>query len=185
MNPRHFRAAQLALLLASAGVAPTWGSAQDQRRGVPRGDYRNVDYDYEVRLPAGTSYEMSAAPNPNHGFLIPLASGDTVWMNASYTDSATLRGAAAAERGYRPNCRETHRSNATLGGLHALELTFSCVPQSGGAKRTERVLMALRSPQRRGTIQYVVGVRTSVVGSSKASGTFRAVARGFRTIAAR
>src|SRR3954467_7089546 len=87
--------AGLAAALLLAGASPAAAQAQALARGT--GTYRNVDYGYRVRLPAGTTYERPPAPFPNHGFQVPLAAGDTLWVDASYTDSLTLAGAVRGE----------------------------------------------------------------------------------------
>jgi hypothetical protein len=64
MNPGPFsRALSLAVVAFLVGGQV---SVPDQRR------YSNIDYEFSVRIPLGYRGCMTEAPNPNHGFWIPL-----------------------------------------------------------------------------------------------------------------
>jgi len=164
----------LAAALLIAGASPATAQAKAPARGA--GTYRNVDYGYRVRLPAGTRYEMSPAPSPNHGFQVPLAAGDTLWVDASYTDSLTLAGAvrgAAAGAG----CAVAGERPARLGALPARELVYRCPPVRRGERaRERREVLALR-----GGILYTVGIRGADGVSRPGADLFAAAQAGFAT----
>jgi len=50
------------------------------------GQYRNVDYGFEVTIPKGLVGLGTRPPNPNHGFVIDLATGTKVWVDATYAN---------------------------------------------------------------------------------------------------
>ena len=169
------RSAVLAAALLIAGASPA--AAQDVGFGGRAGTYRNVDYGYLVRLPAGTRYEMSPAPFPNHGFQVPLAAGDTLWVDASYTDSLTLAGAVRGEVALAEGCEVAGQRPARLGGLAARELVYRCRPgRAGGRMRELREVLALR-----GAILYTVGIRGADAISRAGADLFAAVLVRFAT----
>src|SRR4051812_42254805 len=170
---RHARMAGLAAALLVAGAPPAAAQAKALVRGT--GPYRNVDYGYRVRLPAGTTYERPPAPFPNHGFQVPLAAGDTLWVDASYTDSLTLAGAVRGEAA--PAGCEVAGRPTRLGALPARELVYRCPPgRPGGGARERREVLALR-----GGILYTVGIRRAGAVSRAGADLYAAVRTGFAT----
>lgn len=167
------RLAVLGALFACAGTA----RAQAPRLTRGTGTYRNVDYGYVVRLPAGTTYERSPAPFPNHGFQVPLAAGDTLWVDASYTDSLTLDGAVRELVSIHEGCAVTANRATRLGGLAAREVVYRCQPERRGGRTHEwREVVALR-----GAILYTVGIRRTGALSREGAGLFAAARAGFAT----
>ena len=137
------------LAAASAGAAQASAPALHAKplvRGT--GTYKNVDYGYRVRLPDGVVYERTPAPFPNHGFQVPLAAGDTVRVDATYTDSLTLAGVAGEDAGLRAGCTIASRHPARLGPLPAVEVFYLCAGEI-----EERKVLALRD-----AIVYTVAV---------------------------
>lgn len=166
--------AGLAAALLIAGASPAAAQAQALARGT--GTYRNVDYGYRVRLPAGTAYERSPAPYPNHGFQVPLAAGDTLWVDASYTDSVTLSGAVRGEAAP-AGCEAAGQRATRLGELPARELVYRCRPARRGGRALERrEVLALR-----GGILYTVGIRRAGALSRPGAELFAAARAGFAT----
>ena len=162
-----------ALLVAAASPAAAQGVAL--ARGT--GTYRNVDYGYRVRVPAGTRYEMPPAPFPNHGFQVPLAAADTLWVDASSTDSLTLAGAVRGEAALAEGCEVAGERPTRLGGLAARELVYRCRPgHPGGRARERREVLA-----RRGEILYTVGIRRAGGVSRPGAELFAAVRARFAT----
>jgi hypothetical protein len=126
------------------------------------GDYKNVDYAYAVSLPDKLHYEMSAAPNPNHGFRIGIAPSAMVWVDGSYTDDLTLNQAADSERAMREegNCKTTSNEGRKLDGASAVQLSLNCAGESKGASPTTvTLIVALESPPNRSRIRYEIGMQ--------------------------
>jgi hypothetical protein len=172
---KRARLPRLVAVLSIAGASPAAAQGAGLVRGT--GTYRNVDYGYRVRLPEGTRYERSRAPFPNHGFQVPSAAGDTLWLDASYTDSLTLAGAVRGSSALAEGCELTGQRPTRLGGLAARELVYRCRPGGpGGPEREQREVLALR-----GGILYTVGIRRAG-GVSRSGGDLYAAARaGFAT----
>jgi hypothetical protein len=163
----------------------TAGGAAAQRGDPPARWYRNVDYEYVVRLPRGLRIETDPPPSPNHGFAAHLTPATLVWVTAEYeTESvSTLAGEVEQMREALAlgGCRLTADRPATLGGIPARDLTFACAAKSlREPATTERELMTIRTPPRRGLIVYHVGLRTprDRRPSAAAERTFHALAEG-------
>jgi hypothetical protein len=94
--------------------------------------YRNIDYQFSVRIPSGYKGCMNSAPNPNHGVWIPL---DNTWpcensddpvsyisINANYNaagNSDTAKGLAQIECRWRKARHIVWLSGETIGGRKA------------------------------------------------------------------
>ncbi|HKP75767.1 MAG TPA: hypothetical protein VJT67_09520 [Longimicrobiaceae bacterium] len=164
----------LLLSLAATFAAVSAGAAQNAVRPAVHakplvegsGTYKNVDYGFRVALPQGVVYERSPTPFPNHGFQVPVAAGDTLWVDASYTDS-DLPSGVELELGR--GCTLAADQPARLGGLPAREVVFRC---PGGVEQRE--VLALR-----GTIAYTVGVRRVGGVSPSGAALFAAAREGF------
>jgi hypothetical protein len=172
---RRTRLPWLAAALLIAGAPPAAAQAKALARGA--GTYRNVDYGYRVRLPTGAAYERSPAPSPNHGFQVPVAAGDTLWVDASYTDSLTLAGAVRGAAALAEGCTVAGQRPTRLGALPARELVYRCPPvRRSGRARERREVLALR-----GGILYTVGIRGADGVSRSGANLFAAARAGFAT----
>lgn len=166
------------VLLATGFYALTLG-AQPGATVRPPVVYRNADYGYQVALPAGTAYRMSRAPRPNHGFDVATSAGDTLWVDASYTDRTTLAGVAGEAASVMAGCLVSGERATRLGGLYARELRMRCGEgHSGASAREKREVVALR-----GGVVYTVGVRRAAHLSPAGLRLFAAARNGFRTTA--
>lgn len=169
----------LVRLIAASALLACAGAVHAQAPNLTRGTgtYRNVDYGYRVRLPAGTTYERSPAPFPNHGFEVPTASGDTVWVDASYTDSLSLAGVVRENLEIHGQCAVQAQRDARLGGLPAREIVYRCPPERRGQAAQEwREVVALRN-----TIVYTVGVRRADAVTAAGARLYDAARAGFAT----
>ena len=122
-------------------------------------------------------YERAPAPSPNHGFQVPLTDGDTLWVDASFTDHRALAEAASGNVAMHGRCVVTADRAARLGNLAAREIAYRCPPtRRGGEAREWREIVALR-----GGILYTVGIRRAGALSRAGSGLFVAARDGFVT----
>lgn len=86
--------------------------------------YRNVDYGYALVTPRGVAVCETRSPNPNHGFVVLVGPGATVWVDASY-NSLGYRTGDEALRDYIRTVRSEHEivretvAAASLGSLPA------------------------------------------------------------------
>jgi len=165
----------LRLLLVTAALAgaagPALGQASEPAGPVHRvGVYHNADYGFRVAMPAGTRYAMAPAPSSNHGFFVPLASGDTLRVFTAYTDSSTLGGVVRELAP--PGCVRASERPARLGGLEAREVVYRC---GTGPRATEVRTVAAR----RHTILYEVSVQRPGGVSAAGERLFAAARAGF------
>jgi hypothetical protein len=161
-----------ALQLAAATPADT----------VVVGTYRNIDYGFSVTLPNGVQGTMSAAPAPNHGFIVsvPGTVGATVSVTAYYnaTLSSGLRDAAAEFVAPVPlEDPRLKRARAQLGGLTALRLVFT---QGGAAESKREVIMALRKQKGPVGILYTLELTASPNDFERARAVLSALQASFR-----
>jgi hypothetical protein len=180
-SPPSLRGCLLGVLAATI-VAPT---SAETSAVTKSGEYKNVDYAYTVSLPKKLHYEMSKAPNPNHGFSIKITPSATVWVDSSYTDEPTLNQAADSERAMweEGNCRTKSTEAGELDGASAVQLSLNCAGESKGASPTTvTVIMALASPPNRGRIRYEIGMQypSGAVSKVRTQQVFRTVEAGFR-----
>jgi hypothetical protein len=127
---------------------------------IPPGEsYVNVDYGYEVKLPAGLTANCDDPPRPNHGFKVLSGdlTGAEVWVVANY-DAQSLETLNAVVADYAERLGTgipVANTATTVAGLPARRLTLS------GRGRTEEAILALR-PQPDGVgIVFTIGLACS------------------------
>jgi hypothetical protein len=149
----------LCVFLLSMGLTARAGATADGSGQPTR--YRNVNFGYAVRVPAGVELETSKPPNPNHGFRISLGSSSFLWVDASYTDDKSLHAAVRSEiRSWGDSCQELASKPTLLGGLPASRITLKCA--GGSEEETPRritLVVAVFSQPDNSTIQYEVGAQ--------------------------
>jgi hypothetical protein len=149
--------------------------------------YKNENWGFLVRLPKGLRYETSRAPNPNHGFQVPISRTSFVWVNAESSDDQSLSAATKTELGLwlGMGCSQLGRSSTSLGKRPANWLMLKC-PAGLGQNTFKRVsvVVALESPLGVNNTAYAVGVAYMPGGDEArvATATFDVVRRGFQFI---
>jgi hypothetical protein len=147
--------------------------------------YVNSNWGFSVLVPSGMSYETSPAPNPNHGFKIPISKESFVWVNADSSDDQSL--AAAVDTELRlwveQGCATIQKSRTSLGAKPAEKIVLKC---PAGLDRAElkrvSLIVALESPPGINNTAYTIGVTYAESGQAKgwATAAFNAVRHGFR-----
>lgn len=151
-----------------------------QRQTSPN-EYRNVDYGYAVRIPAGLTIQTNEAPMPNHGFAIRLSPTTRAWADASYAEAATTLAEAFAEqrRSAPDGCHEKAHKSTRMNRLPAIELVLNCEP--GSSRVVATTITEVTSF--RGTIIYVIGLERPLNDTSAESeAVFKRLVGGFRLI---
>jgi hypothetical protein len=164
----------LAVLLM---VAPAFSAAPPK--------YVNPNWGFSVLVPNGMSYETNPAPNPNHGFRIPISKESFVWVNADSSDDQSL--AAAGDTELRlwveQGCATIQKSWTSLGAKPAEKIVLKCFagPDRAELKRVS-LIVALESPPGINNTAYTIGVTYPESGQAKgpATAAFNAVRHGFR-----
>ncbi len=150
-------------------------------------EYRNVNYGYAVRVPAGVKLETSKPPNPNHGFGLKPTPATLLWVDASYTDDDSLLAVMASERQiWGDDCQEVAREPTVLGVLRASRMTLHCVGKAvRDAPTSVTVVVALFSQAHNGRIKYEVGFQGPLQGGAVATNAeqvFNKLVKGFYRI---
>ena len=161
------------------------GKAAAQGNNPHARQYRNENYGYAVRIPAGLEIETSKPPNPNHGFGIKLAPA-TLWVDASYTDDVSLHAVMASEREiWGDKCQELTSKSTLLGRLPASRIVLKCAGKAEGDVPTAvTLIVALLSQPHNGRIKYEIGSQgpLSREPSVNVEQVFRKVVEGFYLI---
>jgi hypothetical protein len=131
------------------------------------------------------SYETNPAPNPNHGFRIPISNESFVWVNADSSDDQSL--AAAVDTELRlwveQGCSTVQKSRTSLGAKPAEKVVLKCAAGLDHAElKRVSLIVALESPPGINNTAYTIGVTYPESGQAKvpATAAFNAVRRGFR-----
>jgi hypothetical protein len=145
----------LAVFLSSLTLYAALAAATQE---APRADaiYRNENYGYEVTIPLSIKIRRSVPPNPDHGFEVISVSHAKLWVDASYTDSAT--NVEEAER-QADGCHTSERRQTSLGGKPAIEIRFSCPGTANESAYTEFLAFTVQKQGDRANATYEVGVR--------------------------
>lgn len=157
-------------------VALSAASAQVTISSTAQPTYRNRAYAYQVKLPPGVSYTRTSAPNPDHGFSVPLKEGAVLWVDATYTDfSSTGEEANSQSAG----CEVHDRRQSRLGDREAVRIRFSCPANAYGPAYEEVLVVSLLRIGDRALTSYKVAMRGKVLDSSDDMKLFDAIVAGF------
>jgi len=118
--------------------------------------YRNGPYGYLLRLPPGVTYSRSVPPNPNHGIGLSLGDNKRLWVDASYTDSASTGDEAKLQTA---GCQLEDRKSSPLGGHPAVVIRFSCPASPSGGSYYEVLILAVLRVGNRSPVDYQIGMR--------------------------
>ncbi len=118
--------------------------------------YRNENYGYMVMVPPSVNIRRSAPPNPDHGFEVTSNVASKVWVDASYTDSATTSEEASRQT---DGCHTHEMLPAILGGKDAIQLRFSCPSTPNESAYTQFLVLTVQKRGDRSPAMYEVGVR--------------------------
>lgn len=118
--------------------------------------YENHAYGYRVRLPPGVKYTHTAPPNPDHGLGMDLQGRGRLWVDASYTDSASTDEEVSLQTS---GCHVEDRHATKLGGQPAIALRLSCPASSGSGAYQELLVLTVYREGDRSTVDYQVGLR--------------------------
>jgi hypothetical protein len=148
----------LAVFLSSLAL---YAALADATRGAPRADaiYRSENYGYDVTIPISIKIRRAVPPNPDHGFEIISASPAKLWVDASYTESAT--NLEEAER-QADGCHPIEKRQTSLGGKPAIEIRFSCPGTPSEPGYTEFLVLTVQKQGDRALSTYEVGVRADL-----------------------
>lgn len=134
-----------------------FGAATTQTpRAEAHAIYRNENYGYQVTIPLSIEIRRPVPPNPDHGFEVILSSHAKLWVDASYTDSATNLDEAEKQA---DGCHTGERRKTAIGGKPAIEIHFSCPGASNEPAYTEFLAFTVQKQGDRAPATYEVGVR--------------------------
>lgn len=122
--------------------------------------YRNFSYGFEIALPPNLIYERTQPPNPDHGLGITVNDNTQVWVDSSYTDSASTQEELEKQV---EGCQIKDKRSTMLGGIPAMLVHFSCPSTEYEKAYDEQLALAVRHKKKRSPISYQIGRRTTGV----------------------
>ena len=161
MGERMWRfsvAGQLVLLGGVFTFAACDARAQVAFRSSALPVYNNRVYTFRVKIPPGVTYSRTEPPAPDHGFSVKRTGTKKLWVDASYSDTASTADALRTET---EGCLMDEQQPARLGAALATFVHFHCPANGYHEAYEERLVLTVRSGPGRAPICYQIGLRTA------------------------
>jgi hypothetical protein len=155
--------------------------------------YQNDTYAYSVTLPPGTTAIGSTAPNPNHGFTVPLHSNAApkvyesidsyLWVDAFYVPAdgvdnlfdAVKYNVRTAASGLGASLKIREEGEASLAGVKARHVISDF--DAHGTQMVDEELVAIREG-----FMYTIGLRTTLRQWPADHALFEQIVSGFKAL---
>jgi hypothetical protein len=170
-------------------VATNNGLVSNERSEVAvKGTYSNYDYAFSVRIPKGMVGYRSAAPKPNHGFVIRRATGTneisvfanynaSEWRSFGDVTQAHLRSFKQETSG---DCKLLKQTPTMMGGLKALRFVIRSTPSGASKPMILDSVVAFRKVPGEVGIVYEISLTTPESALSRGDRLLRLIQQGFR-----
>jgi hypothetical protein len=164
-------------------------SVGNKQSGVAvRGTYSNYDYAFSVRIPKGMVGYRSAAPNPNHGFVIRRSTGNneiSVFANYNASEWRSFDDVVKARmQSFRDEtggeCTLLKQTPTIMGGLKALRFVIRSTQSDASKTMISETVVAFRTAPGEIGIVYQIALTAPETAFPQGARLLRLLQNSFR-----